>query len=1139
MDKPANKVLITILLIVLLLWQNVGVILAAPPIGPNLQGATVFPHKITVELASGQSTTQRITVITAETPIPKVDVLLLLDVTGSMSDELEAVKENAAYILDTIGAKVEDVAFGVASFVDYPHYYDYAGYAGQYGIPGDYPWSLDQDITTDKGAIERALDSLSLKDGADTPEDYSRALFEAIFVSWRAGAKKIVVLFGDSVAHDVDFYQTRFGRNFGIDPGEDEEAGTGDDLVFTDVVAKLREQRIEVIPINCARGEELFELVEAGFRYVAEQTNGHVFSIDEAHQVPEAVVRGLEAATIEIAELTVVPEHAFAPWVSIMPPVHRKVGGGETRAFNVTITVPEGTDPGTYSFSLDVLGDGASLGLVEVTVDVIPAEPPLDVDALLLEKRAVADFLSAPCATMRILDLVDIPFEPKENYRIQEKEVMRWVGGLEARHRAGKLTLEEAIALQRLSLHENATQELFDSDVRLASIIGHHVGNIVGLVWSGVKWFKVLDHVSRKHVVGRLVTKIRRRIEAKMIGYMETFVLWVAGLMPPGEMQTAFKGAALSAGEFIKRGLDKGDSLKEILLEGGAHLVIDAALVDLFVSNTQGEISDGLQGAEKISATSMDPSTALDRNRQIEERVGFLISSVEARTSGIEEGDAFIRQAQKLTKILAEVDDVLAMLTTATGVGGVVGAIMKGLAIVTRVVDAAMSVTIIGQSAQQLSTLPGVASEVTTTVFEEVVSSSEMHLLAIAPGDAYSPIWLVSSDAPDSETSSAFTAKVLSEVHLQYDNYRAILQELAEAVKRGDRGAIERLTEELVEADEALSQRLAVARAPIFAGASDLVTGEGEGFDLLYERFGKSAADFDLQGVTLYVLLLQNLSDPNDLDAREATIKQIEATLASLERYTKSIDDALPAVAGRIKEPLAIISGYRLPEIVVIGKDFALNISVNNPTPLMAEDVVVEISTTEELEVISTPSVSLGDLGGGAEKEAQFMLRLTGGEDALITLRTSVANGSGDTKLIYVSASKEGIAPSPSAWPLLFITLLALGGFFLVVIIRAYRRPVYGVRVVQGYGPRGLVGFRRGVINIGRDPRNDLVLLDKKVSRHHAQIRLERGWPIIYDLRSTNGTFVNGQQITKQVLRDGDEIWVGDTKLVFQGRQRS
>jgi hypothetical protein len=1131
MDKPVSKVSIIILLIVLLLWQNVGGILADPPIGPTWQGAAISPNKITVELAPGQSTAQRITVITAEAPIPKVDILLLLDVTSSMTDEMEVVKENAAHILNTIGAKVEDVAFGVASFVDYPHYYDYAGYAAQYGTAGDYPWSLDQDITTDKEAVQKALDALIIRNGGDAPEDYSRALFESIFVSWRAGAKKIVVLFGDSVAHDVEFYQARFGRNFGVDPGEDEEAGTGDDLVFTDVVAKVREQRIEVISINCALGEELFELVEAGFRYVAEQTNGQVFSIDEAHQVPEAVIRGLEAATIEIAELTLMPEAPFTPWVSIAPPLHRKVGGGETRTFDVTITVPEGTDPGTYSFNLDVLGDGASLGLVEVTVEVVLAKPPLDVNALLIDKRAIADFLSAPRATVRILDLVDIPFEPKKNYRVQEKEVMRWVGALEARHVASELTLEEAIALQRLAFHEDAIQELFDSDVRLATIIGHHTGNIVGLVWSLLKWFKFLDHVSRKHVVGRLVTKIRRRIEAKMVDYMETFILWVAGLMPPGEMQIAFKGAALIAGEYIKRGLDEGGSLKEILLEGGAYLVIGATLVDLFVSNTQGEISDGLEGAEKISAMSMDPLTALDRNRRIEEEVSFLISSVKARTYGIEEADGRIRQAQKLTKMVADVADVGAMITTATGVGGVVGAIMKGLAILTRLVDAAMSVTVIGQSAQQLFMLPGIASEVTTTVFEEVISSSEMHLFAMAPDSAHSSIWLVSFDVPEPEASFAITAKVLSEVHLQYDNYRSILQKLADAVRRGDKGAIERLTEELVEADEALSQRLAVARAPIFAGAGDLITGEGEEFDLLYEQFGKSAAEFDLQGVSLYILLLWNLSDPSDLEAREATLKQIEATLASLDRYTKSIEDALPLIAETAKEPMAIVSGYQLPEEVIIGKEFSLHVDVSNPTPLTAENVAVEVVTSDELEILSASSVILGNMGPGAEKEAQFTLRLTGGEDALITLQTTVANGSGETKLIYISASKEITPPQP-AWLLLMVLMLGLAAIVFVIVTRT--RPMYGVRVVQGYGPMGLVGFRRGVINIGRDPRNDLVLFDKKVSRHHAQIRLEGRWPVIYDLRSTNGTFVNGQRVTRQVLRDGDEIRVGDTKLIFR-----
>lgn len=135
------------------------------------------------------------------------------------------------------------------------------------------------------------------------------------------------------------------------------------------------------------------------------------------------------------------------------------------------------------------------------------------------------------------------------------------------------------------------------------------------------------------------------------------------------------------------------------------------------------------------------------------------------------------------------------------------------------------------------------------------------------------------------------------------------------------------------------------------------------------------------------------------------------------------------------------------------------------------------------------------------------------------------------------STRERGVPPPSSYGPLLPVVILMLGLAAIFFVIITQTRPTYGVRVVQGYGPRGLVGFRRGVINIGRDPRNDLVLFDKKVSRHHAQIRLERGWPVIYDLRSTNGTFVNGQQITQQVLRDGDEIRVGDTRLMFQSHR--
>lgn len=67
-----------------------------------------------------------------------------------------------------------------------------------------------------------------------------------------------------------------------------------------------------------------------------------------------------------------------------------------------------------------------------------------------------------------------------------------------------------------------------------------------------------------------------------------------------------------------------------------------------------------------------------------------------------------------------------------------------------------------------------------------------------------------------------------------------------------------------------------------------------------------------------------------------------------------------------------------------------------------------------------------------------------------------------------------------------------------------------GVRVMKDYGPGEFVGFRGGVLGIGRDPHNELVLSDDRVSRNHAQIRQEAGGYVIHDQGSTNGTFVNG-----------------------------
>ncbi len=69
---------------------------------------------------------------------------------------------------------------------------------------------------------------------------------------------------------------------------------------------------------------------------------------------------------------------------------------------------------------------------------------------------------------------------------------------------------------------------------------------------------------------------------------------------------------------------------------------------------------------------------------------------------------------------------------------------------------------------------------------------------------------------------------------------------------------------------------------------------------------------------------------------------------------------------------------------------------------------------------------------------------------------------------------------------------------------------------------------------IGRDQENDLVLDDRRVSRRHAEIRLRLGRYTLYDLQSTNGTFVNGRRVAEVVLSDGDHVTIGGTEVVVE-----
>ena len=64
---------------------------------------------------------------------------------------------------------------------------------------------------------------------------------------------------------------------------------------------------------------------------------------------------------------------------------------------------------------------------------------------------------------------------------------------------------------------------------------------------------------------------------------------------------------------------------------------------------------------------------------------------------------------------------------------------------------------------------------------------------------------------------------------------------------------------------------------------------------------------------------------------------------------------------------------------------------------------------------------------------------------------------------------------------------------------------------------------------MGRQSDNDLVLLDSRISRHHAKIFVEDGGHLIEDTGSRHGTFVNSERITRCLLKSGDYVSLGVT----------
>ncbi len=89
------------------------------------------------------------------------------------------------------------------------------------------------------------------------------------------------------------------------------------------------------------------------------------------------------------------------------------------------------------------------------------------------------------------------------------------------------------------------------------------------------------------------------------------------------------------------------------------------------------------------------------------------------------------------------------------------------------------------------------------------------------------------------------------------------------------------------------------------------------------------------------------------------------------------------------------------------------------------------------------------------------------------------------------------------------------------------------LRVVQGPDLGKEYPLVDGEMSAGRDPEHAICLTDRSASRTHFLLQVAAGRVKLVDMRSRNRTRVNGEPVAEHLLRVGDEISVGRTRLVF------
>ncbi len=248
--------------------------------------------------------------------------------------------------------------------------------------------------------------------------------------------------------------------------------------------------------------------------------------------------------------------------------------------------------------------------------------------------------------------------------------------------------------------------------------------------------------------------------------------------------------------------------------------------------------------------------------------------------------------------------------------------------------------------------------------------------------------------------------------------------------------------------------------------------------------------------------------------------------------------------------------GRRFPELIgEIGRSLASQYFLTYESPRPVED-----GTRREVALkISHPN-------GAGEVRSKYQLRGVGGGARAV-----------------VSSSVSGVAPAENmlaySWWNMLVPLLSGAGLLLLARVRLSELPAdvmsrlktassavsaaagtaastaaSAVAAVKPDKPAAYarlirqtpldevpreIALTREEFVIGRGEECDIVIPHTSISREHARLKKLKPGFVLFDLKSRNGTFVNGRKVVENLLKEGMTVKIGDIEFVFYGANQS